>query len=491
MCVVCDRLRVRAGVAEGAGLGRPGATAGSKRPQRVRPDRPPQRSGEAGRRIVIRGATILTMDPAIGDFATGDILVEGRSIVAVGKSLDVGSAEEVDARGMIVTPGFIDTHHHQFETALRSFLADGILLPDGKPHGEINYYNYIIERFAPVYTPDDIYISILAGSLSQLDAGVTSVLDVSQVHFTPECTDAVAQALQDCGRRSAMGYFGGHELTPEAARNVKLQYFSSDDQLLTMVMGGEMLRPDFRDVWKIGRELGVPIALHVVGTFGMAATFDEAARAGEFGPDNIFIHMTGMSELAWKAAADAGAHVSLAVPIEMHMRHGQPPIQRALSHDMQPSLSSDVECTMTADPFTQMRSALTLQRMLVNDEALAGGQDLPELLTARDVLRFATVEGAKGLRLDRKVGSITPGREADLVFLDAAALNVAPLNNAAGAVVTLMERSNVEAVMVAGKFRKWNGALLDVHVDKVLAELEASRDGLFERAGIPQDLLRT
>jgi cytosine/adenosine deaminase-related metal-dependent hydrolase len=228
----------------------------------------------------------------------------------------------------------------------------------------------------------------------------------------------------------------------------------------------------------------------VVGTFGMAPVFDELARAGKFGPDNIFIHMTGMSDLAWKAAADAGAHVSLSVPIEMQMRHGQPPIQKALSLGLQPSLSTDVECTMTADFFTQMRSAMTLQRMLVNDAALAGQEDLPELLTSRDVLRFATLEGAKGLRLDRKVGSITPGKEADLLLLDASALNVAPLNHAAGAVVTLMERSNVEAVMVAGKVRKWRGKLVDVHLDRIFGEVERSRDRLFERAGVPQDLLR-
>jgi cytosine/adenosine deaminase-related metal-dependent hydrolase len=228
----------------------------------------------------------------------------------------------------------------------------------------------------------------------------------------------------------------------------------------------------------------------VVGTFGMAPVFDELARAGKFGPDNIFIHMTGMSDLAWKAAADAGAHVSLSVPIEMQMRHGQPPMQKALSLGLQPSLSTDVECTMTADFFTQMRSAMTLQRMVVNDAALAGEEDLPELLTSRDVLRFATLEGAKGLRLDRKVGSITPGKEADLLLLDASALNVAPLNHAAGAVVTLMERGNVEAVMVAGKVRKWRGKLVDVHLDRIFAEVERSRDRLFERAGVEQDLLR-
>ena len=162
----------------------------------------------------------------------------------------------------------------------------------------------------------------------------------------------------------------------------------------------------------------------------MAPTFDELAKAGKFGPVNIFIHMTGMSDDCWKAAADTDAHVSLAVPIEMSMRHGMPPIQKAIGLGMQPSLSSDVECTMTVDPFTLMRLCMTLQRAFVNEAALEGKEDLPELLTTRDVLRFATVEGAKGLKLDDKVGSLTPGKEADIILLDATAINVAPLNHA-------------------------------------------------------------
>ena len=136
-----------------------------------------------------------------------------------------------------------------------------------------------------------------------------------------------------------------------------------------MFMGGEIYLPGYENAWKVGRELNLPIALHVVGTFGMQPTFDALATAGQFGPDCFFIHMTGMSDMAWKAAADAGAHVTFAVPIEIHMRHRTPPIQRAIDLGKSMSLSSDVECTMTADLFTQMRGVLTLQRMLANDLA--------------------------------------------------------------------------------------------------------------------------
>jgi cytosine/adenosine deaminase-related metal-dependent hydrolase len=112
----------------------------------------------------------------------------------------------------------------------------------------------------------------------------------------------------------------------------------------------------------------------------------------------------------------------------------------------------------------------------------------PPLLTTRDVLRYATMNGAKALRLDHKVGSLTPGKEADIIVLDATALNVAPLNHVPGAVVSLMDRTNVETVIVAGKVRKWKGQLLDVNLDKLRSQLEASRDFIFNAAGIPQDL---
>jgi cytosine/adenosine deaminase-related metal-dependent hydrolase len=231
--------------------------------------------------------------------------------------------------------------------------------------------------------------------------------------------------------------------------------------------------------------------------------------------------MTGMSDTAWQKVKDVGAQVSIAFPIEMNMRHGMPPILRVQSLGMEPSLSVDVECTLTADFFTQMRACMNLQRALVNQMVLDspnGNQNLPDPLdwglpqsavtvpppsfpywpkppatipdplTTRDVLRYATMNGAKALRLDQKVGSLTPGKEADIIILDATAINVAPLNQVPGAVVSLMDRTNVETVIVAGAVRTWQGRLVDVNIDKLRRDLENSRDYLFAAAGIPQNL---
>jgi cytosine/adenosine deaminase-related metal-dependent hydrolase len=144
---------------------------------------------------------------------------------------------------------------------------------------------------------------------------------------------------------------------------------------------------------------------------------------------------------------------------------------------------------MTADMFTQMRAVLTLQRMLANELALKG-KDYPKLMSVTDALKLATIGGAKGLRIDGKTGSLTPGKDADIILLDATALNVAPLNHAAGAVVTLMDRSNVSTVLCAGQIKKWRGGILGHDIGKLCSELEASRDYVFAAAGIVQDLFR-
>ena len=544
---------LKATAATGATAAAAGADLFRPRPAAAHDAGPPEDTGRRGRRYIIRGGAVMTMDtsmPNKGEFARADVLVEGKKIVAVGPNLKVGGAAEIDARGKIVMPGFIDTHHHQFETALRSFLADGVLINDGSgtPSGSTTYFEFILLTFAPKYRPEDVYINELFGGLSQLDDGVTTVHDVSQIHYAKEHSDAAIQALFDTGRRAAFGYFEGAGVPivfppptgyvyPNDAYRIHNTFFRSTDQLVTMIMGGEVyLGPQtYTQAWSIGRDIGLPVAAHILSPFGIRPILDALATgtAGNntitgqpltIGPDNLFIHMTGMSDMGWKAVHDNGAQVSIAFPIEMNMRHGMPPIVRMQTmgtpqHPFEPSLSTDVEVTMTADFFTQMRVAMNLQRVVVNQMILDspnGNQNLPDPrnwelpqtavtvpgpfpywptpptgipapLTTRDVLRFATINGAKALGLDSKTGTLTPGKEADIIILDAQSINVAPVNNVPGAVVSLMDRTNVETVIVAGNVRKWKGQLLGVDLRSLRRQLEASRDFIFAAAGVPQD----
>jgi cytosine/adenosine deaminase-related metal-dependent hydrolase len=215
MCRLCDPKKpdvacpTRRDFLKTTAIGGAVAATGATLPQSVRAQAAaatlPEGLGQPGRRAVIRGGSILSMDDAVGNFAIGDVLLDGPRIAAVGASIDAGDATVIDAAGMIVMPGFVDTHHHQFETALRSALSHGILINDGRPVNASNYYETILQKFSNAYRPEDVYISELFGGIAQLDAGVTTVLDVSQIHHSPEHSDAAIEGLRDAGRRGVFG----------------------------------------------------------------------------------------------------------------------------------------------------------------------------------------------------------------------------------------------------------------------------------------------
>jgi cytosine/adenosine deaminase-related metal-dependent hydrolase len=531
MCILCDKgrpqrhLASRRGFLKGtAATGLAAGAMGLFGPQaEATGDGPPRDTGRPGRRYVIRNGYVMSMDPAVGNFVRGDVLVVGKRIEAVGPNLHAGDAAEIDARGRVVMPGFVDTHHHQAWTAIRSSIPDSILIDDGTgtPGAQQNYLGNILLGFAPKYRAQDVYISELFGGLAQLDNGVTTVHDVSQIHHSPEHSDAAIKALLDTGRRAAFGYFesagaafgipdnAGNQY-PTDARRIKKRWFSSSDQLVHMIMGVEVYLPNYQLAWEIGRELNLTLAAHILSPFGMRPILDSLAD-GTAGDGNLglreqdkhlFIHMTGMSPKGWDRVQQVGGYVSIAFPIEMNMRHGIPPIHEMQRRGMEPSLSTDVETNLTADFFTQMRSAMTMQRMVVNEEILSSGGYTPPnqwpspptgtlpLLNVSDVLRYATINGARHLGLDQKTGSLTPGKEADIILLDGTHLNVFPVNHVPGAVVQMMERSNVETVIVAGKVRKWRGRLLDVDLGRLRRELEDSRNFIYKAAGVPQNLFR-
>src|SRR5437660_4353584 len=317
-----DFLKASTATALGAGA----LNLFTPRPAAAQNDDAPEDSGRRGRRYVIRGGHVTSMDPAVGDFVKADVLVEGKKILAVGPNLHAGGAGEIDARGKIVMPGFIDTHHHQFETALRSFLANGVLINDqsGSASANPTYFEYILLTFAPVYRPEDVYISELFGGLAQLDDGVTTVHDVSQIHHSPQHSDAAIRALFDTGRHAAFGFFesaGANILGtnpgnkyPSDAPRIKQQWFSSSDQLVHMIMGGEVYLGDAstQQSWTIGRQLGLQIAAHILSPFGIRPIMDALAhgQGGNdhnigIGPDNLLIHMTRMADCPWQTTQDS------------------------------------------------------------------------------------------------------------------------------------------------------------------------------------------
>jgi 5-methylthioadenosine/S-adenosylhomocysteine deaminase len=226
----------------------------------------------------------------------------------------------------------------------------------------------------------------------------------------------------------------------------------------------------------LARQAGVPIICHIVGD--RSGSFEAIGKAGLMGPDNEYIHCTQLNETHWKMIADTGGKISIAPAIEMQMRHGTPPLQTSIDNGIQPSLSVDVECNMTADMFTVRRTTFTLQRALINQRSLAGEENLPSLLGCRDVIEMATIGVARAAHLDHKIGTLSPGKEADMIMLAGDRINVFPLNNVPGTVVTLMGTSNVDSVFVAGKVVKWQGRLVGVDLGRLRRMVEKSRDGV-------------
>jgi cytosine/adenosine deaminase-related metal-dependent hydrolase len=206
-------------------------------------------------------------------------------------------------------------------------------------------------------------------------------------------------------------------------------------------------------------------------------------KAGLLKNDTTYIHCTTLSDDEIRMIVDTGGTVSLAAPVEMVMGHGMPPVQRFLDRGLRPSLSVDVETNMPNDMFTQMRTVISLQHGLIYDRKLVGKRNLPPFMSSRDVIEYATIEGARANGLLHKTGTLTPGKEADLIMLRTDSPNILPVNDPIGAVVWGMDTSNVDSVFVAGKALKREGKLLGVDLDNLRRMAYESRDYVLAKSG--------
>ncbi len=429
------------------------------------------------------------MDPEVGDLPSGDVLIDGDTIATVAPHVDA-DAEVVDVSGQIVIPGFIDTHRHTWEAAIRGSAPNATL---------DDYFVEILDTFAPLYRPEDVYASNLAGALECVNAGITTLVDWSHINNTPEHPDAGIRGLQEAGIRaqyaygsantSLAAYWNGSTIAipGDDVRRVRDTYFSSDDGLLTMALAtrgtGFCVDDVVKSEWTLARELGIPITVHVaMGRLaGRFAMIDALNKLNLLGPDTTYIHCCYFSDDEWRLVADSGGTISIAPQIEAQMGHGWPPIMKALEYGLRPSLSIDVVTTAPGDMFTQMRAAFGCERARVNEIAWAANTEVPDtMLTARQMLEMATINGAHVVGLEHRTGSLTPGKKADVVVIDARALNVAPVIDPVAAVTLSADVSNVDTVIIDGKVRKRDGKLLaDVEAARRL--VEASRDHLLRQ----------
>jgi 5-methylthioadenosine/S-adenosylhomocysteine deaminase len=446
-------------------------------------------------RTLIKNGIVLTQDPGLGEMSGADVLIEDDRIVSVGHGLEADGAQIIDATGDIVIPGFIDTHRHTWETSIRTCAPDYAL---------VTYFGSILDQFAPKYRPDDVYAANQWGALECINAGITTLVDWSHIMNTPEHADAAVQGLGQTGLRSVFAFgfpntslqvwwfgldWGGsvETINGDEARRIRSQYLSDDQGLITMGLatrGTNFCKPEVvRYEWELAKELDVNITVHVaMDRFGYTKMQLRGLKElGLLYPNTTYIHASHLLEDEWLMVRDSGGNISLSPQIELQMGHGWAPAQTAEELGIPVGLSTDVATTASSDIFTQMHAIFASERGRRHqsswDEDLDGNVATSDLITARQVLRWATLDGAKVAGIADRTGSITPGKKADIVIIDGDAVNVAPIIDPVGAVVCAADISNVETVIVNGVIRKRDGKLL-ADLSGPRRDVMASRDYL-------------
>ena len=444
-------------------------------------------------RTLIRHATVVSMDRAVGDFQDADILVEGEKILAVQPNIEAADAAEIDGRGRIAIPGFIDTHRHTWQCLLRNAAADWSLP---------QYFSGVRGVMGELYTPDDMLVANQLGALEALNAGITTLYDWSHNNNSSEHADAAVEGLRASGIRAVFGYgnanrewFAPSVLPMNLADAARLRRgtLAADDALVTMALaprGPQYTTLDLTEQeFRAARDLGLRITMHVGdGLWGTGRPVAALHARGLLAADTTYVHCNTLADDENELIADTGGTASIAPEVELNMGHGNLATMVLLRHGCRPSISIDVCCSVGGEMFTQMRVLMAATRGAVHAEAMSRRAFVDPLpISTRDVLEFATLQGARACGLERKTGSLTPGKQADIVLLDATALNMFPVNNPVGAVVNDAHVGNVETVLVAGRILKRDGKLVGVDMAALRNRTEAAVSGLFARAGAPRD----
>ncbi len=433
-------------------------------------------------RTLIRGATVITLD-ALGDLPCADVLVTGDRITEIAPTLRVDDAQVVDAAGCILIPGLVNAHMHTWQTALRGLAANWTLL---------EYFKNMHAGLATVFEPQDLHIATLVGALNQLNCGTTTLGDWCHNNKTPAHNDAAVQGLIESGIRAA--FFHG---TPKPDPQPGERPFwgvphprAEVERLLKSHQGRELLSvhaavlgPHYSTLdvalhdFRMVKELGIIGSLHQGG--GAARTpdgWEKLEAAGLLGPQINIVHGHALSDAQLKRFCELGMSFSAAAENEMTQGHGHPITGRLRALGKAPSLGVDLESVLSGDMLTQARVALGMQRSLDNVAYREAHGTIPptSTISTREALSWVTVEGARMLgQLDR-IGTLAAGKQADLVLIRADDLNMQPVHDPVSTVVMQTTLANIDSVMVAGRWKKRHGKLLEVDLAPKLAALQAS-----------------
>ena len=445
---------------------------------------------------LIRNGTVVSLDPGIGQLEEADVLVDGGEIVDIGHGLTASNAEEIDASGQIVLPGFVDSHIHLAQTQVRGIAGDWSLM------GE--YFEHMLGNITGLYQPEDMYLGGLFGALEKLYTGTTTALDWSYPN-TLEHGERAIDALKDAGLRTVYTYgppgddaatwwFDSDVGLPEG--HVRELYTEKirDDDLLSLALG--LRGPDFctdetaRSDMELARELGALATIHMG-----AALWPSSVYGGDYqgfgciedmlGPDVNVAHANHFAQEDVDHAVEQGVSFSATPEVEMQMGHGIPVTGKVVDAGGRPAWGVDVCSNISGDMGSQMRVGMQVQRMFDNQAILEGDEEVTEVsITCRDTLEMATIEGARALGLEDEIGTLTPGKRADIITVEQDDFLTAPSHSPIQTVVFQSDPSHIDTVLVDGEVVKRDGELTNPLVDEEFDRFVESGRRLVDEAGL-------
>ncbi len=447
-------------------------------------------------RTIIKNGTVVSLDPEIGDLDDADVLIEDGEIVDVGHGLSASNAEEIDASDHVVVPGFVDSHIHLAQTQVRGIAGDWSLM------GE--YFDHMLGNITGRYRPEDMYLGGLFGALEKLYTGTTTALDWSYPN-TLEHGERAVDALQDTGLRAVYTYgppgddaakwwYNSDVGLPEDDIRTLHEEKIRDDDLLSLALG--LRGPDFctdetaRGDLELARELGVLSTIHMGAALWPSSVYGEDYQGfgclhDVLGPDVNVAHGNHFSQEDVDHAVEQGVSFSATPEVEMQMGHGIPVTGKVLEAGGRPAWGVDVCSDVSGDMRSQMRIGLQVQRMFDNQAILEGHEEVSEVrITARDTLEMATIEGAKALQMEEEIGSLTPGKRADVVMIDTSNFMTAPCHSPVQTVVFQSDPSHIDTVLVDGEVVKRDGELTNPKVHEEFDRFVESGRRLLDEAGV-------
>ncbi len=419
-------------------------------------------------KTLLKGGIIVTGDPDIGDFMSGDLLIDDERIIAVDREIKVDDAEVIDAENMIVMPGLVQAHLHTWQTGIRAF---------GSNWTTPQYFKKMHGSIATKYTAQDIYYGTIIGAFDQINSGTTALFEWCHNNPTPEHSDASIDALDESGIRAVFchasakpeqkegePHYSKVPMNRDEVSRLRNGRLASDDGLVTMALG--ILGPDFGtdavflEDLKLAREFGLVSSAHVWNASWRVAPegYENAFKAGLIGPDHNVVHAVYSSEEEIKGLVDAGATFTATTACEL-MGSYQHAIGRLSGMGVSISLGADNQTKIACDMFGVMRHAIQSQRLFDHQANPDRPADLSPR-SAREAFEWGTIEGARMMGMEDEIGSLTPGKKADIVLLDGYDLGIFPVNDPVNTIVYYADRSSVDSVMIDGVFQKRNGELV-------------------------------